>query len=1125
MIGRLKHLFSPGLIFCLFLCIASFSEVFAQGKIVGRVVDKTTGEPIIGANIIILNTTMGAATDYEGDYFIVNVPVGSYSLRASMIGKAKVVKTNVIVSENQTTNVNFELSETTIKGQEVVVSAKRDVIHKEVSSSQVVIDAQEIKAAAGLRTLKDFLATQSAITSDKYLNIRGGLASETGTMINGLTFVNQRVGKANSFIPTSAIEQVSVTSGGMSAEYGNYNSGIINVTTKTGSNEGYHGSFNFTRDLAHMKRFGKSLMDPENNILRAHLDPTTAFIGVDEAVKQGLVTPYEQQQMYNYPDFRGFDFYAKFLPATWKTSLQKTPGAVVTPVDLYLYDAWMHMVNPDWNKLNKEIRKLNGQGLNIGNEITDQSLKNAFANHQLKEGQNADFNFDGGFGGPIPLIGKMLGDATFYLSNITNRTSYIQPLELPYDIHTNSMLVIKSNITNHIRLKLTAAYSYEKGMNSARGADDEIPSLGNDIGTGSTNGLDRGAMMPENNIPLFTNQGGGYNWNYWWYNTMLQPWEQRNLLIGGKLTQAVSSTTFYDLSVSYQGTKDYINPDLSNPRSNKIVAHFGPIPVNEMPYGRTVLPVGVATQQVGDWTFDDFLTVPGLAERFDSKGGALYDNSATNQFRLNFDFGSQISKTNYIKSGIQFSYVSLDNARWAYWPEQGYFSAYEYNIKVSPRTLGAYVNDQITFEGMVANIGVRADYYSNGNLRWPTGDPFNVDAFSAIKPPSDWLQTLQSGGSVVWNRWNNVDAQLRSQGLPGLLQKTKDWLVFSPRFGISFPISNKAKFYFNYGHFRQMLPYSELYFYNLRWDKNGLYNLGNPNLPPIKTIQYELGADVNIYSEYLLHVAGYYKDVTGDVRNINYTNNSGSISYSYRTNDRYRNIEGLEVQLTKANGKIFTGWINLRYSYQSSGNTGRRLVSENPATNNAESAFFNSDPSRPQPVPSIYANINARLPKKWGVFGDWNFSFLPQWRLGSILSGSATNPRNITGVDNEFRWPDYWMVNLKISKTFDFNFIKATFYVDINNLFNRKVFMYNYAFSDGIGGTDFTNYMKSLHLPQYSQSYYDPIRDPKKGYYMPGNDKLGDLRSAGKPYINDPDNAFFTFGQPRAIWFGTRFDF
>ncbi len=117
------------------------------------------------------------------------------------------------------------------------------------------------------------------------------------------------------------------------------------------------------------------------------------------------------------------------------------------------------------------------------------------------------------------------------------------------------------------------------------------------------------------------------------------------------------------------------------------------------------------------------------------------------------------------------------------------------------------------------------------------------------------------------------------------------------------------------------------------------------------------------------------------------------------------------------------------------------------------------------------------------------------------------------------------MFNMKISKTFDLSLTKATVYLNINNLFNYKVFFYNYAFSDGVGGTDFDNYMKSLHLPQYSSSYYDPIRDNEKGYYIAGNDKVGDLRSSSKPYINNPDNDVFTYGDAREIWFGIRFDF
>ncbi len=289
-------------------------------------------------------------------------------------------------------------------------------------------------------------------------------------------------------------------------------------------------------------------------------------------------------------------------------------------------------------------------------------------------------------------------------------------------------------------------------------------------------------------------------------------------------------------------------------------------------------------------------------------------------------------------------------------------------------------------------------------------------------------------------------------------------------------------------------------------------------MPPIKTIQYELGVDYNLLDEYLIHVAGYYKDVSGLPRSITIQDNSGLLDYPFRTDDRYADVEGVELTITKSVGDWLTGWVDFKYNFQSSGNTGRRLISENPSTNEAESAFYNNDPSRPHPVPSINANISLRTPDNWGYYGGgWNFSFLPQWRLGNIFD---YNPRGLSGVLNEFRWPDYWMMNMKISKTFDIPLTKMTVYVNINNLFNTKVFLHNYAFSSG---TDLDNYMKSLHLPQYSEHYYDAIRTATD--YQPGNDKVGDLRSSGKSYINDPDNDVFTYGDPRDIWFGIRFDF
>ena len=1166
---RLKKIFCLSILLILFLG-ASAAEVFAQGKIVGHVKDKSTGEALIGVNIIIVGSNLGAATDLEGDYTIVNVPVGQYTLKASMVGATSVSQQGVVVSTDQITRVDFQLEQTAIQGEEVVVTAPRDVLHKDVSSSQIVVDAKQLDETAGTRTLQDFLNTQAGITDESYLEIRGGRPGETGTMVNGLTFVNARVGKSEAFIPTSAIEQVSLKAGGMTAEYGEFRSGLIGVTTKTGSVTGYHGSFSFSKSPSHLKRFGPSLFDPMNNYLRPHLDPSIAFIGVSAAVQQGIISSYEAQQFGQYPSFAGWNnLTGRNIPASWTNSLK--PGEEITPVDLYLFDAWMHTVVPDFNKLNSTIRDLNAQGLNVGNEVTDQSLINLFKNHANKEDKYGDFNFDGGFGGPVPFLSQQLGNATFYLSNITSRTSYIQPMELDYDLRSATLLTLKSNITQSLTLKLTGLYSYRKGMNPARAADSEPATLSgaNDLSpSGVSNvysGLDRGALMPENNIPLFVSSGGNYGPTYYWYNTMLQPWEEKNILTGFELTNAISASTFYEITGSYQRTRDNINPDLSSQRSNKILGYIGPIPITEMPYGRNQLPVGQSVDTIGGFVFDQYFQIPGLSERFDSKGGSYYDNSLTQQLRLKFDFGSQITKEHFIKAGVEYNSVALDNNRWSYWPNQGPLSMYEYNFSVYPRNLGAFVQDQITFEDMIATIGVRMDYYSFGNLQWPTGNPWDADAFAPpnwtpVVDPNDssnttyYLDLLQNGQSLVWQHWNEINAQYIADGKSPFLQPVATHLVFSPRFGISFPISENAKFYFNYGHYRSMPPLADMLAYDFRFDtqKGGIYELGNPNLAPSKTIQYELGVDYSLVDQYLIKIAGYYKDVSGDVRAITFRPNSGTGigAYRYRTNDSYRTIQGLELQITKNVGEILTGWLNLQYTYASGGATGKTDFYEDASTN-ATTGFYYANPSRPYPVPEIRANINLRSPDSWGyILGGWNLSVLPNWRDGNRFT---FNPRGTDeGSSNYFYWPNFWMVNLKVSKSFDVGLLRATAYLNVNNVFNSKQFLYNYAFYGGSGsasGTDYEYYMRSLHLADYQSSYYDPIRDETAGAYLypgyvytqnvtdamgishspgekvSGEDKVGDMHSSSKPWINSPNADLFSYGYTRSVWLGIKFDF
>jgi len=140
---RKKNVFTILSLLLLFI----FSTVIAQttGKISGRVIDKDTGAPLIGTNIVVEGTQMGGATDSNGEYFIINMRPGVYNVVASMIGYSRVKMEDIRVSVNSTTNLNFELSQQVIEGEVIIVTATQLAIKKDQTSSIRNISSDDIE--------------------------------------------------------------------------------------------------------------------------------------------------------------------------------------------------------------------------------------------------------------------------------------------------------------------------------------------------------------------------------------------------------------------------------------------------------------------------------------------------------------------------------------------------------------------------------------------------------------------------------------------------------------------------------------------------------------------------------------------------------------------------------------------------------------------------------------------------------------------------------------------------------------------------------------------------------------------------------------------------------------------
>ncbi|MFZ1291026.1 MAG: TonB-dependent receptor [Melioribacteraceae bacterium] len=217
-----------------FIILNLYLQAGTTGKIVGVIIDKTTGEPLPSVNVMIEGTTQGSASDLNGHFSILNVSPGTHTVIFKTIGYADYRVEGVVVNVDKTTKVDAEMSISTIEISEVVVKAEKPPIEKDRTYSSAVVNSDAIQALPVTEMSQVITLQPGVVKTGGELHFRGGRSREVAYVVDGVSVTNafNQEGGSNVSVENSMIEQLEVITGTFNAEYGSAQSGVVNIVTK-----------------------------------------------------------------------------------------------------------------------------------------------------------------------------------------------------------------------------------------------------------------------------------------------------------------------------------------------------------------------------------------------------------------------------------------------------------------------------------------------------------------------------------------------------------------------------------------------------------------------------------------------------------------------------------------------------------------------------------------------------------------------------------------------------------------------------------------------------------------------------------------------------------------------------
>ena len=1096
---EIRFLITVALICSVIIAIPGVAQAALTGKIAGRVTDAETGEPLPAVNVTVEGTTKGAAANVNGEYFIIGLTPRTYTVRASMIGYVPLVQTGVAVSQDHTTPLDFELQPTVLEaGEEIVVTARREVVRMDMSSASQTVDAEIIENTAYGSAFDQVFMTQpgwgdwttpsqqalkydanrfgvrAGTGEDQGFEVRGGGEWQVNLMVDGMSLKDMTSGYQFTKLNLDNIQEVQLLTGGFSAEYGEARSGVIKVVTKEGG-EKFAASLNVKLSPPGIKHFGPAVNDTTACVFNYDYGPHLGY---------GSYWDVDLQKMISFKgtEYTGNRFFPGWIVAVggissnhpWYPLLQNRTHEDTMRVANFLKERWVWKYRPElW-----------------------------------EYGDKWDYNVEATLSGPVPLIKSIIGPTTFFASYRTKYAEWMYPRaggrNGGYDDYT-LQLKVTSHPTTNIKLWYTGLWSARWGGFEYR-TDLENFAFGHVLETPlqEFNQLKRGDFaeswrMPEHN-------------GLW-----MKPTDKRNHTFNSiNLSWVPSPETIYELKVQYaHHWNELIQAEVRNTTLIPDEPWEDRDSDGEWDPGEPYTD----SNSDGAWTPGEYakrIGMPGYWQYYDeapwgrlphisSLPGAIpsqnwQDDSYSEIWTVKASVKSQIGTHHQLKAGADV--IASHEYLFRLKPKEGgvvwYFDA-------RPLRVSGYLEDKLEFKGMIATLGVRIDGFDPEDSYYDfSGDPFNP-LFGGGGPGNPLVQSREDSLARVVRLGRG---NLARDVFPDSLLFDPPWQVnWSPRLGISHPISDKAKIFFNYGHSYQPPRSIHLFAVNQRCSEDWrLRTVGNPRLKMEKTIAWEVGYEHNLLEMYRLALSGYYRYTGDEVSTFQYHgNSSNNVKMYLPQNYRYNDIRGIDFKLEKRIGRFVTGWFSYDYSLRSTGDTGyEHEYQQGHADYLAESengvyvvapydSVLRERSGRAQTVyPSrsrIRFSLDLHTPSEFGpqllgiyLIGGWRANFLYQWNEGVKFT---YNPEGRFYVQENMQWMGYRQMDMKLSKRITLAQVEITFYTEVYNLFNTKNFnMINYFGNPTEDGAPFAA-SQTVYYDSIIENDYRVGETGKEGIHLP----------------------------------------